>query len=62
MSVVRKGLDRIRSDMAEDYRRAGKLPDTAKIEKTIQQDVRGAEIATRNSPDHPLHKSRGGER
>lgn len=62
MSKVRDAMEQLRQSRADDYRRAGKLPDTRAIEKEVREDFRRAEHAAKRGTDHPLNKNRGGER
>lgn len=48
--------------LADIERKSGRLPDSRKIEETARKDFNEAVRGVKPGRDHPLTRSRGGER
>lgn len=60
--MSRAVVEKQKQMLADSERRAGRLPDSTKIERMAREDLARAERGVKPGRDHPLTRSRGGER
>ena len=57
---ARDAMERFGKRLAEAERKAGKLPDSRAIERTVRQDFNKIATSAKPGSTHPLAHSRGG--
>jgi hypothetical protein len=60
--MSREAIERHKATLADSERRAGKVPESRKIEQMARADFASATRGVKPGRDHPLTRSRGGER
>lgn len=60
--MSRSAIEAHKARLADTERRAGRVPESSKIEQTARADFANAARGVKPGKEHPLTQSRGGER
>lgn len=60
--MSRQAIEQAKQTLVDIERKSGRLPNSREIEKTARADFDAAVRGVKPGKDHPLTRSRGGER